>query len=67
MPRKTARSDPPTPFRMPGKPVAGRTANLGFQPVQKTPILGPVPEASVGVDGPRRHRLCQNEVVADLK
>ena len=20
-----------------------------------------------GVDGPRRHRLCQNEVVADLK
>jgi hypothetical protein len=39
MPRKTARSDPPTPFRMPGKPVAGRTSNFGFQPVQKTPII----------------------------
>jgi hypothetical protein len=39
MPRKTARSDPPTPFRMPGKRVAGRTSKLGFQPVQKTPII----------------------------
>ncbi len=39
MPRKTAGSDPPTPFRMRGKPVAGRTSNLGFQPVQKTPII----------------------------
>src|SRR5262249_49493445 len=46
MSRKTASSDPPTPFRMPGKPVAGRTSNLGFKPVQKTPILGPVREAS---------------------
>ena len=26
-----------------------------------------IPAKGVGVDGPRRHRLCQNEVVADLK
>jgi hypothetical protein len=25
------------------------------------------PNPSVGVDGPRRHRVCQNEVVADLR
>src|SRR5208337_2580687 len=29
--------------------------------VRRTSAMG------VGVDGPRRHRLCQNEVVADLK
>src|SRR5215217_1116610 len=26
-----------------------------------------MPASSVGVDGPRRHRACQNEVVADLR
>src|SRR6201982_1741759 len=26
-----------------------------------------VPASNDGVDGPRRHRLCQNEVVADLR
>jgi transposase len=26
-----------------------------------------MPTSSVGVDGPRRHRVCQNEVVADLR
>lgn len=32
------RPDPPTPFRMPGKRVTGRTSNLGFRPVRKTSI-----------------------------
>src|ERR1700731_2551006 len=30
-------------------------------------MANPTSAKGVGVDGPRRHRLCQNEVVADLK
>jgi transposase len=29
--------------------------------------ISAAPASNVGVDGPRRHRLCQNEVVADLR
>src|SRR3954470_13616584 len=36
------------------------------EPVKGT-ILAAKPQKSVGVDGPRRHRACQNEVVADLR
>jgi len=37
------------------------TAKMGANRPKANAILG------VGVDGPRRHRLCQNEVVVDLK
>src|SRR4051794_4580321 len=44
-------------------PVAGRSAT-GFR---RTAGGAPRPLPSAGVDGPRRHRACQNEVVADLR
>src|SRR5208282_2243051 len=43
----------------------GETFATGQLPSSRT--LSRTSALGVGVDGPRRHRLCQNEVVADLK
>src|SRR3954454_17107371 len=34
---------------------------------RRLPLRRAAPPGSVGVDGPRRHRVCQTEVVADLR
>src|SRR3954452_21985246 len=44
-------------------PAAGRSATE----FQRKAAATPRPRPSVGVDGPRRHQACQNEVVADLR
>src|SRR5271170_1648035 len=44
-------------------PADGRSATG----CRRTSVAAQRPRPSVGVDGPRRHRACQNEVVADLK
>src|SRR5208283_3139947 len=53
-------AEPPA-FGRPGlAPYSERSAPL-------SPALGPEAAPPVGVDGPQRHRLCQNEVVADFR
>ncbi len=42
---------------------AGRSAS-GYP---RTPAATPRPRPSVGVDGPRRHQACQNEIAVDLR
>src|SRR6516165_7715417 len=44
-------------------PAVGRSAT-GFP---GTSVVASRPRPSVGVDGPRRHRACQNEVAVDLR
>src|ERR1035437_4744088 len=59
------RMDSPRPFSLHSRLNAGAAkAEIVIAPARRR---SGAPPPVVGVDGPRRHRLCQNEVVTDLR
>src|SRR5215213_5395370 len=53
--------------RRPLPPFARGNGYLPLPKLIKSTILTGKSSVSVGVDGPRRHRVCQTEVVTDLR